>query len=504
MNGDAIINKPSINMDDMIMAYKDEYILFIRQKLGIVIGHQLSEMIKTIKEACQKFHCNPEAYLNKLKECPDDSPLLEHLILGITIGETYFFRDKNQMNLLRNSILPELISHKRNNNDFTIRIWSAGCSSGEEIYTIAMILNDILSDIKDWTIHLIGTDINTKVLHKAIIGKYTEWSMRSIDQREKNKYFKKVSNHYLLIPEIKNQVYFFYLNLNSDLYPSMLNQIYSQDLILCRNVLIYFDYECIKHIMNRFHACLQPNGYLMLGASDPVSQLDLKKLYVINKNALLKCASDTDISAINQKPLKPESQIIPKTIKFETRPIKHKTILVHPIQSIDKKLNELIGNQQWQAVIDLIDNNITTDNKNEFLNTKALAYANLGKLDIALKITESYLKKYSTNQYAYLTHSLILSELNELNKSEQALRNAIFLDNQFVLGHFQLGLLLLRKKLISQGVKSLKNALNIATHEQNTKIVPGSQGITFGEFTETLKHEIDIYQSRIEDHEQIK
>src|SRR5690348_983027 len=125
------------NLKLQIKEHEQGFIHLIKDKLGIIIHHhQINELHKTIYTACIKFNCLPQKYLFMLSDCEDKSPLLEHLVAGITVGETYFFRDTNQIDLLQNHILPILIKNKRKEENLSLRIWSAGCSSGEEIYTI--------------------------------------------------------------------------------------------------------------------------------------------------------------------------------------------------------------------------------------------------------------------------------------------------------------------------------------------------------------------------------
>jgi len=143
-----------------ILNIKPQFVEIIRKRLGIVVHtHQDNNLIETIYNACEIFHCTPNKYFTLLLDCPDQSPLLDHLVTGITVGETYFFRDKQQMELLKNELLPQLIKLKRDNNKLFIRIWSAGCASGEEIYTLGMLLFELIPDIEKWTIKLLATDI---------------------------------------------------------------------------------------------------------------------------------------------------------------------------------------------------------------------------------------------------------------------------------------------------------------------------------------------------------
>jgi len=127
------VNK-DVEIGKHIQICENDFIQIIKNRLGIVIKkHQLSDMHKVILQACLKFHCMPEKYLEILLNCRDDSPYIEYLVVGVTIGETYFFRDAHQMTLLQEVVLPSLIKMKREQKNLTLRIWSAGCATGEEI-----------------------------------------------------------------------------------------------------------------------------------------------------------------------------------------------------------------------------------------------------------------------------------------------------------------------------------------------------------------------------------
>ncbi len=493
-------NKEKTLLFEKIKEKENDFISFIHKRLGIVVRHQIHEMYQSISEACQKFSLDPAEYLKKLMTCPSDSPLLAHLVRGITIGETYFFRDKNQMNMLREVILPELILKKRKENNLSLRIWSAGCSSGEEIYTVVMMLDDLLPDITKWTLNLIGTDINTELLQKAIRGQYTEWSMRSITDYHKNNYFSRQKSIYLLSDRVKNKVNFFYLNLNENGYPSIFNNTNAQDLIICRNVLIYFDLVSASQIMKKMHASLIPGGYLLLGASDPIDQGEINSIYLYQPGAFLK-KPEIPIQSVERKPLVIHKEEIIKTQRksdfLHQEKVLPSIIIKKESDEFQKKMDELLHELRWQEILECIHQREEAGERSANLNSiKATAYANLGQLDQAMRFCKESLAEDPTNKFTYLTYSLILSELNQLNESEEALRKVLFLDHQFVVGHFQLGLLLLRKKSVEKGLKCLRNALNLSRKEEEGKIVPGSQGISYGHFSEILKHEIDVYESR--------
>ncbi|VEB33814.1 CheR family methyltransferase [Legionella cherrii] len=252
-----------------IKKLESAFIELIHKRYGLVIHvNQAQELTKTIAVACNKFSYQPQEYLEQLNNCASNSSLLADLVAAITVGESYFFRDKNQMQLLENKLLPDLINQK--SQDFSLKIWSAGCSSGEEIYTLAILLAELIPNIDLWDLYLLGTDINTNSLQKASAAIFGQWSMRSIPEKYLQRYFVKNDRTYVLSPEIRDLVQFKFLNLCDNSYPSIINGIFEVDLILCRNVLIYFDNELAAKIMKKLSACMHKNAYLILGASDPI------------------------------------------------------------------------------------------------------------------------------------------------------------------------------------------------------------------------------------------
>lgn len=449
------------NIDSNIETLASEFSELILLRLGIVLHeHQRYELFKTIASGCEKFNLTPKEYLKHLQESSKKSPMLEHLISGITVGETYFFRDKQQVQILQEYVLPELIKKKRQENNLLLRIWSAGSATGEEIYSIAMMLYELLPDLEKWNIKLLATDINTNALHKAVVGSYSDWSMRSISPYYKNKYFTLQNKHYILQKKIRDLVYFDYLNLNEDSYPSIFNGTNAQDLIICRNVLIYIDPLHSHKMMEKFNHSLVSDGFLMLGASDPINLADTNLIFHHHKGMLL-TKNTTTIAQISESK-KPELLAdFPKIKKS------HKPYPAHTQRaSIVKKI------KPPQTAIDL---------------------ANNGQLAEALKVCEENFKIEPTNPINYFTYGLTLAELNQFKEAEMAFKKSLFLDHQFVVAHFQLGLLFLRNQKIDLGIKSLKNAFKISKNKNPKELVSGVDNINYQKLTEILKKELSVY-----------
>jgi chemotaxis protein methyltransferase CheR len=198
-----------------------------------------------------------------LRAISADSETRAALITELTIGETFFFREPGQFEFVRNTVLPALrtgIAHRR------LRIWSAGCATGEEPYTIAMLLKEVGWPTPSF---ILGTDLAAARLAAARRARYTAWSMRGVAEDVIARNFQRQGKQFLLREDIRRAVEFSTLNLASADYPSSVNGVERMDIIFCRNVLIYFDMPTVASIAERLLGSLAPGGWLFLGASDP-------------------------------------------------------------------------------------------------------------------------------------------------------------------------------------------------------------------------------------------
>jgi chemotaxis protein methyltransferase CheR len=187
---------------------------------------------------------------------------LTSIIDILTVNETYFFREKNQLKTFSEEVLPEL--QETNKNTKRLRIWSAGCSTGEEPYTIAMLVLE-KGFFHDWTIEILGSDINQRVLQVARRGTYRKNSFRTIEEYFLDKYFVEENGFFRISDNVKQQVNFNLLNL---LDPYKVQLVGKMDVIFCRNVLIYFDLLSRKKVVDVFSERLAEGGYLLLGHAE--------------------------------------------------------------------------------------------------------------------------------------------------------------------------------------------------------------------------------------------
>jgi chemotaxis protein methyltransferase CheR len=223
-----------------------------------------SRLARRLEECGIKSHAD---YYKLLKSGPGGSQELKKLLDEITTNETCFFRNLPQLNAMESKLLPEIVETKGKIGFRKLRIWSAASSSGEEAYTMAMILLEKRSGLlKDWIIEIIGTDINETVLAQAREGVYNGYSVRNTPDFYLKKYFKQEGpEKFILSPEVKKLVTFNHLNLYDDTKMIFMK---SFDFIFCANVLIYFDTASKSKVVQHFYNNLQPYGYFFVGQSE--------------------------------------------------------------------------------------------------------------------------------------------------------------------------------------------------------------------------------------------
>jgi chemotaxis protein methyltransferase CheR len=208
-------------------------------------------------------------YYYFLRYNPNKDQELSEVIDQLTTNETYFFREDFQLRTFVEDILPEIRKRKEQQNKQTLRIWSAGCSSGEEPYTIAMLLLD-QPWLRNWRIEVIGTDISQRVLHMAREGVYGDSSFRNTESLQKSRFFTEHAGKLRINDDVRNLVSISHLNLFDASRIALLGKM---DVIFCRNVIIYFDQAGKRNVIDNFFQRLLPEGFLLLGHSESLINL---------------------------------------------------------------------------------------------------------------------------------------------------------------------------------------------------------------------------------------
>lgn len=199
-----------------------------------------------------------------------NSPEWEAFVNSCTVNETYFFREFPHLQCFAEDLIPPLCEQREAEGRRNLRIWSAGCSTGEEPYTLGIILREMLDDAERWKIDLLATDIDTQVLQTARRGIYSPRSVHDVPEEYLSRYFTRRSDSYFIGLDIKRMVSFLQLNLMDREATSSFRDL---DFIFCRNVLIYFDEASRKDVVDMFYDALNPGGYIFLGHSESIGRI---------------------------------------------------------------------------------------------------------------------------------------------------------------------------------------------------------------------------------------
>ena len=227
-------------------------------------------VVKRLNERIAELGLEDYNEYYKLLKFSIEQTEMQQLINRLTINETYFFRDFPQLQGFAEDVLLQMVKEKIKIGDKRIRLWSAGCSTGEEPYTLAIILLEMLPDPDQWTIEIMASDINTRVLDIARKGFYNSRSIKDVPLEYLKRYFTQRFDTHILNIKIRNMVTFKIINLMKD---REMEAQANYDLIFCRNVLIYFDTDSRLSVLNRFYQSLRSEGYIYLGHSESVARI---------------------------------------------------------------------------------------------------------------------------------------------------------------------------------------------------------------------------------------
>jgi len=424
---------------------------------------------------------------------------IEILAGHLTIGETYFFREKNAFKILEHSILPGLVDTRRKTGKY-LRFWSAGCSSGEEPYSIAILLNQLIHDLKDWDITILATDINNEALRKAEEGIYSDWSFRDTPPFFKDKNFERINDsHYRLLSDIRKMVTFSSLNLSQDVYPALQNNTNAMDVIFCRNVLMYFAPEYIKQAIERFCGSLIGGGYLIVSPVENslVHHAQLAAVHIQDSTFFSKDTRKIEPAGLIAKCV--EKVIVPcpithkKSKRCESEKpsctgkygVSGKTKEAEPICLEEISILSKKGfYQEAEERLGILISNGCRSREIPVLFTKILA--NQGKLEAALHWCEKAIANDKLNPRLHYLLAIIFEEQKRSAEAKASLRKALYLDHNFVLAHFALANLSLRLGNIVEARKHFENTVEILMKYKPDEILPESEGITAERFSELI------------------
>lgn len=440
-----------------------EYLL---KNLGLSFSvNRNAELYSKMGEACKEFNFNDaDRFIEWLLNKTLDKSQVEKLASFITIGETYFLREKKALDYLEHEYLPRLIKERKGKHQY-IKIWSAGCSSGEEAYSVAIMLKRLIPNLQEWDITLMATDINPKFLEKAKKGEYTEWSFRGIGDSFKRIYFDRYGKEkYIIKKEIREMVDFSFLNLIDCDFCSQENNINMFDIILCRNVMIYFSKEGIRKVTSKFYDSLKKGGVLILSAVEsshlicPKFFKSLKDGFTVYKKYSPDEKRENSIIEANYRQ-KYKSIIIQSNINnTQNKKVNYRSNKTALGRNLGKLQKSKSGNNEKKSLrsefdellmqynagfIDKVDKRINSllDNNKDFRFYLLLSKIKADKMMLseAEKLCVKAIEMNKVNPDSYYLLANILIEQNREQEAIDSLNKSLFLDPNYVLSYFMLG-----------------------------------------------------------------
>jgi chemotaxis protein methyltransferase CheR len=395
---------------------------------------------------------------------PDGAPEMERLLEMLVVGETYFFRHQPYFNMLEREVLPALIA--RLPSAHQINIWCAGCATGEEAYSLAVLVRRLLPEVDQRRVSILATDLSRHFLRGAEDGVYGEWSFRETDAAFKTENFTSEGNRYRVRPELRRLTRFRQLNLIEEGYPSVADGTADFELILCRNVLIYFGPEVAERIIARLRAALVPDGYLVLGPSDslpgPVKGFELRS----GLNAFLYQRTDAEAGAPS-----PEASVA-RTVLAESRTDPHGTprrIPAAAASHADGLDEPLVVDADWLTIW-----------------RAARDSADRGQIgEAATRCREAIVSARHRPEPYYLLgtlHQLQGDETGAIN----ALRQALYVDRGFVPAHLALAAVHRQAGRPEEARRVLARGQRALDGRVAEELVLADEGLTVGRLRDTL------------------
>jgi chemotaxis protein methyltransferase CheR len=445
-----------------------------------------------------------ESCVRRLVSSPPQKSQIEILASELTVGETYFFRDKQCFDILAELVLSEGF-RGRFEPCRSLRVWSAGCCTGEEPYSIAILLDRV---VPRWHITILGTDINRRFIDKAREGVFGKWSFRGAPPWLKQSYFTEIApDRFKILPRIRAMVTFACLNLVEDVYPSLSNNTSAMDLIFCRNVLMYFAPEQIPRVIQNFRRALVDSGLLIVSPTESSSELFRPWVpepsggvgfYRKSEKKPPLCTTSFSIGTPGKPGLKAET-VEPAPIFVSppaTAPDSQQSVwsTAQPTQSVNIELPfdgetvALLEQGLYAEAVQKLESSYARDQPApETSILLARAYADVGNLAEARRWLEKALATDRLNSSLHYMRAVIVQEQGATEEAVLSLKRAIYLEPDFVLAHFALANHALRARQPDVAHKHFANALALLERYQPDAVLPDSDGLAAGRLKELIE-----------------
>jgi chemotaxis protein methyltransferase CheR len=393
-------------------------------------------------------------------------PQLDTLASHLTIGETYFFRERKAFEALAERILPALIRARRGAEQ-RLRLWSAACSTGEEAYSLAILVQQVLPDWQNWRVSILGTDINSRFLKKAVTGVYGDWSFRDCAPGFRERYFTQTAERrYSVLPEVRSCVRFAQMNLAQDGFPSLATDTNAMDIVFCRNMLIYFAPSQAAALVENLRRALVEDGWLAVSPSE-CSQTLFSRFQAVNFPGAVLYQKKHQIEAA--------ARSVPAPVSTPPGPAQ-----LYHLGEYAQAADSLIAAIEPAEAAEAARRRMPQPQDFALL-TRSLA--NEGRLDDALAWSERWIAADKLDPVAHYLNAMIMQELGKRELARRSLQRAIYLQPDFALAHFSLG------NLADCGTgmnRHFENALGLLSGRPADEVVPESDGLTAGRLREII------------------
>jgi len=428
------------------------------------------DLEKGLASACRELgFSDPASCARWLLSAPMTQGQVEILASHLTVGETYFLRDARSFEVLEQRVLPDLL-RSRGEAEWRLRVWSAGCCTGEEPYSIAMLLDRALPDSRKRNLTILATDINPIFLRQAAQGVYGEWSFRALPGWMRERYFTRRGDGRLEVrAEIRRMVTFAYLNLADEAFPSLATNTNALDVIFCRNVLMYFAPERAAAAAGRLHRALCDGGWLFVSPSEMSQALfpqfamaDLGGALAYRKSACGRpqaAAQPSPASHVSASSLAPMGA---QEGAVRVRP---------PVRSGD--VEDVVQLQPLAAAA-----------ASPF--EAARREADEGRLDAALAWCDKALAADRLDPTHHYLHAMIQLERGQRDAAALALERALYLAPELVVAHVALGNLRMGQGRHPEARRHFGNALELLRKLPDDAPVPESDGLIAGRMADIV------------------
>lgn len=447
-----------------------------------------------------------------------DAKHVETLTDHLTVGETYFYRERRVFEILESQILPGMIRSKAGGQQ-RINIWSAGCCTGEEAYSAAIMIRRSIADLRGWRITILGTDVNRRFLDKARRAVYGKWSFRTSPAWFQQLYFTETSEHRLEVrQDIRDMVRFSCLNFADDTWRLPFSEENGVDILFCRNVLMYFTPAQSRRVVDKLTHLLAEGGWLIVSPSE-ASQSLFRRLTTVNfPGAVLYRKAEspserpadvdgTSISSSYETDLpwtvetgSPASVCEPHGENARpsfpgTEPITA-TAEAHPPDSgVYEQAHDLYASGRYadacariiQALPDGDPGRWQMPRRNELIRLLIRSLANQGQLVSALDWCEKAIEADKLDPVFRYLLATVLQELGRLDESAAALKRAIYLEPGFFLAYFGLGNIARIQGRHRESRRNFEVALDLLGRMDPNAIIEESEGLTAGRLAEIIR-----------------